>query len=190
MQPLPSWSFWSGGGAKQCTNVPRGWMVDSFWGNHTEAAIWRVRGFTRRQRSACSIKKHPAAGGTIEDREGGHGQSWDCLMGGEAGPDHTSHCKCSVVPQSNVEDNICKGVHGVCSAAARLSAVFREDGMVIVPSEWRRHQSLKRIDLEEVQGRSRQRARKALDHFKGLVCGPCVILSRDAWEKLSLLGPG
>lgn len=76
------------------------------------------------------------------------------------------------------------------SSSQAVCSVFREDGMVIVSSEWGIHQSVKRIDLEEVQGRSRQRARKVLDHFKGLVCGPCVILSHDASDKLSLLSPG
>lgn len=49
---------------------------------------------------------------------------------------------------------------------------------------------MKRTGLEEAKGRSGERARKALGHFKGLGCGPCVTLSLDASDKLSLLSPG
>ena len=56
-----------------------------------------------------------------------------------------------------------------------------------------RHQSMKRTGLEEAKGRSGERARKALGHFKGLLCGPCVTfllkpqtsLTPEPWVRLS-----
>lgn len=40
------------------------------------------------------------------------------------------------------------------------------------------------------EGEERGEGQKALGHFKGLGCGPCVTLSLDASDKLSLLSPG